>query len=332
MHGLLLLNYHAWIQPEEPTMNSMTFVRTLIAALALLSCTKAGAFDALRVTDKVYALVGDLGQRSPENLGHNMTSGFIVTNEGVVIIDTGGSRANAEQIHAAVRKVSDKKIIYAINTGGQDHRWFGNDYFRKQGAKIVAADSTAKDMRDRGAEQVERIKPLLGDKFAGTQLVYPDITFAQRMTLPVKGITIELIDTGGAHTPGDLLVWLPQSSVVFAGDTVFAERMLGILPDSAGRWIKSLEYLRDTLKPRIVVPGHGKVTDMKQALRDSYDYLVFLLSAVSKRFADGAFDPVEASQNLDQSRFSYLKNYEDLGLRSRNALAVAEETFKRQPQ
>jgi glyoxylase-like metal-dependent hydrolase (beta-lactamase superfamily II) len=303
-------------------------IRVLLAAACLVSGLAAHAFDTVRVTDHIYALVGDLGQRSPANLGHNMTSGFIVTDEGVIVIDTGGSRANAEAIHAAIRKVSDRKIIYAINTGGQDHRWFGNDYFRGLGAKIVATESAEKDMRARGAEQVERIKPLLGGKFSGTELAYPDITFTQRMTLPVKGITIELIYTGGAHTPGDLLVWLPQFSVVFAGDTVFAERMLGILPDSAGRWIKSLEYLRDTLKPRVVVPGHGKVTDMKQALRDSYDYLVFLRSAVTRRFADGAFDPVEASQNLDQSRFSYLKNYEDLGLRSRNALAVAEEVFK----
>ncbi len=303
-------------------------IRTLFTAVCLVSSLTAQAFDTVRVGDNIYALVGDLGQRSPANLGHNMTSGFIVSNEGVIVIDTGGSRANAEQIHAAIRKVSDRKIIYAINTGGQDHRWFGNDYFKQQGAKIVAAESTVHDMRARGAEQIERIKPLLGDKFSGTQLVYPDITFAQRMTLPVKGITIDLIHSGGAHTPGDLLVWLPQSSVVYAGDTVFAERMLGILPDSAGRWIKSLEYLRDTLKPRIVVPGHGAVTNIDRAMRDSYDYLVFLRDAIKKRFADGAFDPVEASQNLDQSRFSYLQNYEDLGLRSRNALAVAEELFK----
>jgi glyoxylase-like metal-dependent hydrolase (beta-lactamase superfamily II) len=307
-------------------------IRALFATACLVSSLAAHAFDTVRVADNIYALVGDLGQRSPANLGHNMTSGFIVTNEGVIVIDTGGSRANAEMIHAAIRKVSDRKIIYAINTGGQDHRWFGNDYFKKQGAKIVAAESTASDMRARGAEQIERIKPLLGDQFAGTQLAYPDTTFAQRMTLPVRGITIELIHTGGAHTTGDLLVWLPQSSVVYAGDTVFAERILGILPDSAGRWIKSLEYLRDTLKPRIVVPGHGAVTNIDRAMRDSYDYLVFLRSAVTKRFADGAFDPVEASQNLDQSRFSSLQNYEDLGLRSRNALAVAEEVFKSPPK
>lgn len=308
------------------------FFFTFFFVSGLLSGASAQAFETVRAADNVYALIGDLGQRSPANLGHNMTSGFIVTAAGVVVIDTGGSRANAEKIHAAIRKVTDKKVLYAINTGGQDHRWFGNDYFRKQGATIVAADSTNKDMRDRGAEQVQRIKPLLGDKFDGTQLVFPDTTFPQRMTLPLKDVAIELIYTGGAHTAGDLLVWLPAHRLVFAGDTVFADRLMGILPDSAGRWIKSLEYLRDALKPQIVVPGHGKVTDLTKALRDSLDYLVFLREAVSKRFAGGAFDPVEASQGLDQSRFSYLHNYEDLGLRSRNALAVAEELFKTQPK
>lgn len=309
-------------------MQAIMLSRILLTLACLVSSPAAHAFETVRVVENIYALVGDLGQRSPANLGHNMTSGFIVADEGVIVIDTGGSRANAENIRAAIRKVTGKKIIYAINTGGQDHRWFGNDFFRKQGAKIIAAESTARDMRARGTEQVGRIKLLLGDNFAGTQLVYPDITFVQHMTLPVKGITIELVYTGGAHTAGDLLVWLPQSSVVFAGDTVFAERILGILPDSAGRWIKSIEYLRDTLKPQIVVPGHGAITNLDRALRDSYDYLLFLRDAVKKRFADGAFDPVEASQNLDQSRFSYLKHYEDLGLRSRNALAVAEELFQ----
>ena len=70
------------------------------------------------------------------------------------------------------------------------------------------------------------------------------------------------------------------------------------------------------------------MTNLDRALRDSYDYLMFLRSTVAKRFAEGVFDPLEATQNLDQSCFSYLQNYEDLGLRSRNALAVAKELFK----
>jgi glyoxylase-like metal-dependent hydrolase (beta-lactamase superfamily II) len=306
--------------------------RTLLASLLFIASLSAHAVETVKVADSVYALVGDLGQRSPENLGHNITSGFIVTAQGVVVIDTGGSLANAQAIHAAIRKVTDKPVIYAINSGGQDHRWFGNDYFKRQGAKLIASEAAVRDMNERGAAQTAFIQQLLKEKFDGTKLTYPDITFKDRYTLPVTGERIELIYTGGAHTPGDILVWLPQRSIVFTGDTVFVQRLLGVIPGSALRWIKSLEYLRDELKPRIVVPGHGHVTDLAEALRDSYDYLVFLRETTRKRFADGAFDPIEASQGLDQSRFKYLENYDDLGFRSRNAQAVAEEVSKTLPQ
>ena len=306
--------------------------RVLLASLLAVLSLSAQAFDTVKVADGVYALVGDLGQRSPENLGHNMTSGFIVTAEGVIVIDTGASKLGAQAIHAAIRKLTDKPVIYAINTGGQDHRWLGNDYFKRQGAKLVASAAGLDDMRTRGADQMAMAERFLEVKYAGTMPVYPNVTFKDRYTLPVKGERIELIHTGGAHTPGDILVWLPQHSIVFTGDTVFVQRLLGVLPGSAQRWIKSLEYLRDELKPKTVVPGHGHVTDLNEALRDSYNYLVFLRDATRKRFADGAFDPVEASQGLDQSRFKHLLNYDDLGFRSRNAQAVAEEIFQTMPQ
>jgi glyoxylase-like metal-dependent hydrolase (beta-lactamase superfamily II) len=306
-------------------------LRALLVGLLAVSSLSAQAFDTVKVADGAYALVGDLGQRSPENLGHNMTSGFVVTAQGVVVIDTGGSLANAQAIHAAIRKVTDKPVIYAINTGGQDHRWFGNDYFKRQGAKLIASAAGLDDMRNRGAEQIALAERFLKDKFAGTEPVYPGVTFKERYTLPVKGERIELIYTGGAHTPGDILVWLPQRSIVFTGDAVFVQRLLGVLPSSALRWIRSLETLRDEIKPKIIVPGHGHVTDLREAMRDNYDYLTFLRDAARKRFADGAFDPVEASQGLDQSRFKHLVNYDDPGFRSRNALAVAEEIFQTLP-
>jgi len=196
-------------------MNKNMALRALLACVLLTGSLLAHAFETIRVTENVYALVGDLGQRSPANLGHNITSGFIITDAGVVVIDTGGSLADAQAIHAAIRKVTTKPVIYAVNTGGQDHRWFGNDYFKRQGASIVAAEAAVRDMRERGAGQAEASQSLLMEKFDGTRLAYPDITFAQRHTLPVKGEKIELIYTGGAHTIGDIFVWLPQRSIVF---------------------------------------------------------------------------------------------------------------------
>jgi glyoxylase-like metal-dependent hydrolase (beta-lactamase superfamily II) len=311
----------------------MKIVIVLISAVSAFAVSlTARAFDTVKVADGVYALVGDLGQRSPENLGHNMTSGFVVTAKGVVVIDTGASLRGAQAIHAAIRKITHKPVIYAVNTGGQDHRWLGNDYFKRQGARLVASEVGLSDMRNRGVEQAAMAERFLGEKFAGTEPAYPDVTFKERYTLPVEGERIELIYSGGAHTPGEILVWMPRRSIVFTGDTVFVQRLLGVIPGSAQRWIRSLEYLRDEIKPEIVVPGHGRVTDLGEAMRDSYDYLMFLRDAARKRFAGGAFEPIEASQGLDQSRFKHLVNYDDPGFRSRNALAVAEEVFQSLPK
>lgn len=302
-----------------------------VAVIAILLVTIAPVHAAMKtvpIADGVYALVGELTQRSPANLGNNMTGGFVVTDEGVVLIDTGGSLLGAQDIHAAIREVTEKPIIYAINSGALDHRWFGNDYFKRQGAKLVAADAAVKAMHNQKSFLINMMSKNIKDKFDGTVPAFPEVTFKDRYTLPVNGQRIELVYTGGAHSPGDIVVWLPEHSVAFVGDIVFHQRLLGVPKNSVKAWIRSLEWLRDELQPKVVVPGHGDVTDVDGAMRDSYDYLVFLRDTISERIADGAFDPVEASQGIDQSRFSYLANYEQIQFRSRNALHVAQELFE----
>ncbi|MES9928620.1 MAG: MBL fold metallo-hydrolase [Candidatus Thiodiazotropha sp. 6PDIVS] len=302
----------------------------LLFLVLLLTLSNALAFETIQINPRVYALVGELGQRTPQNLGHNMTSGFIIGDEAIAVIDTGASLAGAERIHGAIHKVSDKPIRWVVNTGGQDHRWLGNAYFREQGAVVIASAAAAADIHERAAEQMTQAKQLIRAGFACTEPAYPDKTFDQRYHLPVKGIEAEVIFTGGGHTPGDSIVWLPEAKIAFTGDIVYVQRLLGVRDNGAAAWISSLENLRDSLQPRVVIPGHGHVTDLDEALRDSYDYLVHLRDAVQQRIDDGAFDPVEASQGLDQSRFSYLENYDDLRFRSINALRVAEALFESQ--
>ncbi len=302
----------------------MTIHKQILLFLGfLLTLSIVLVFDTVQINPRVYALVGDLGQRSPQNLGHNMTSGFIVGEEAVAVIDSGASRAGAERIHAAIRKVSDKPIRWVINTGGQDHRWLGSAYVREQGAVITASAAVAPDMHERAAEQMAQAEQLNGDGFAGTEPAYPDQTFDQDLRLPVKGIEVEVIFTGGGHTPGNSIVWLPGEKIAFTGDIVYVQRLLGVRDNGVLTRISSLEYLHDSLQPRVVVPGHGHVTDLDESLRDSYDYLVHLRDAVQQRIDESAFDPVEASKGLDQSRFNYLENYDDMHFRSINAMRVA---------
>ncbi len=287
---------------------------------------QAQAFETVKVAEDVYALVGDLGQRSEENLGHNMTSGFIIANEGVVVIDAGGSIAGAKAIHDAIKKITPKKIKWVINTGGQDHRWIGNSYFSEiGGVTIISSENGKKDMIEQKNFQFSMAKKYIKGNFEETEPTYPNKTFKTDYQLAIKSKKIDLYFTGGGHTSGDIFVVLKNQGVVFTGDIVFYQRLLGVQENSALRWIKTLEYLRDEIKPTIVIPGHGAVTNLETALKDSYDYLVTLRDGANKGFDNDAFDATEAIKDIDQSKFSHLENYSNPSFRNRNALHVAQE-------
>jgi glyoxylase-like metal-dependent hydrolase (beta-lactamase superfamily II) len=290
-------------------------------------------FKLVKLNRQAYALVGELGQRSPSNLGNNMTCGFLVGDDAVALIDTGGSQAGAQAIERAVRSVSQHPIRWAINTGGQDHRWFGNAYFQsRHGTQIVAAQQCLEDQRARGFDQMNQAKSLLGQAgFAGTELAYPDQVFQGKWTLPLRGLQAHVIYSGGAHTHGDSWVWLPEQRTVFSGDAVYSQRLLGLQPKLGIRWIAALERLRDELAPLRIVPGHGDVCDLPTALKDSLAYLHLLRDGSRKLIKAGAFDPLEIAEQLDQSTFSYLDNYRDGRFRRLNAYRMAEEVMAASP-
>jgi glyoxylase-like metal-dependent hydrolase (beta-lactamase superfamily II) len=122
--------------------------RLLIPAFAIvlllggLSHAGASEWTPSRVAEGIYALIGPTGMRTAQNDALNCNIGFVVTEQGVVLIDTGTSRMGAERIARAVRMVTDQPIRWVINTGSQDHRWLGNGYFTEQGAKIIALQRT----------------------------------------------------------------------------------------------------------------------------------------------------------------------------------------------
>ena len=275
-----------------------------------------------KVTDGVYAIVGELGNRSPENLGNNATFGFVVTSGGVVLIDPGGSYKGAKEIHRVIKSITDKPVTMVINTGGQDHRWLGNGYFKEQGATLVASSKAVEDQKARTQEQFIRIGNLIGDEgFGGTDAVYAEQIFDDRLEFEAGDIKFEIFHTGQAHTPGDSFVWLPQKLVMFTGDIVFTQRMLGVGPQSNSKsWVDVYQTMA-AYKPVHIVPGHGQATDLAIAKADTYDYLVFLRESVSA-FMENGGDITDIS-SIDQSKFSYLLNYENLA--GRNAQKVFTE-------
>ena len=135
------------------------------------------------------------------------------------------------------------------------------------------------------------------------------------------GTVFEMYHAGQAHTPGDSFVWLPQKSVMFTGDIVYTERMLGIgSASNSNSWIDVYQTMA-AFKPKHVVPGHGQPTDLARADQDTYAYLTILRRAVADFMEEGG-DMTEIGK-IDQSGFSYLINSDTLS--GRNAQQVYME-------
>jgi glyoxylase-like metal-dependent hydrolase (beta-lactamase superfamily II) len=275
-----------------------------------------------QLADNVYALIGPTTNRDPLNLGNNANFGVIVTAEGVVLVDPGGSYLGAQMIDEAVRAITDQPVRMVINTGGQDHRWLGNGYFKAQGARIVANEHAVTDQRARRRDQVNMLYNLVGEEgLAGTEAVYADETFGEQLALRVGDTRLELYHAGPAHTPGDSYVWLPDAGILFAGDIVYMDRMLNVGPQSEHLgWIGAFEAMA-ALEPRIVVGGHGAPGSLDKAYADTYNYLVFLRAAVQAFMDEG--NGMEAIGSIDQSGFARLENFDSLS--GRNAQRVYEE-------
>jgi glyoxylase-like metal-dependent hydrolase (beta-lactamase superfamily II) len=145
------------------------------------------------------------------------------------------------------------------------------------------------------------------------------------VTLTIAGVIIHWINTS-AHYPGDTLIHLPQASVTFTGDLVYVDRLLGVLPQSNVRKAQQAFARLHALSPRHVVPGHGRVTDMTQAQKETGDYYNFLIAniGVSARNMDLMTETLDKFSS--PSQFKSLQNFNELHRANMNRVFVDFES------
>jgi glyoxylase-like metal-dependent hydrolase (beta-lactamase superfamily II) len=309
--------------------NITPWLRFSLLLLGLAAAAVAHAVDVRfeTVADGVYAHIGELGARTYDNEGLNANIGLVVTPGGSVLIDSGATARSAAQIQAAVKRVTDQPVRWVINTGGQDHRWLGNGYFKTQGVHLIAHASGRADMMNRGNDHLVALRAVLKERADGTTPTLPDrYVEGTDIRLELGGRVFELRHRGGAHTPGDTMVWLPDSRILFTGDVVYVERMLGVLPVSnTKQWVATFDVI-EQLAPARLVPGHGKITDIATARADTRVYLE-ALRAHMKRAVDDGTDISAAIRRFDAAPFMRLLNAAELhpGNASRTYLELERE-------
>ncbi|SMX21954.1 MBL fold metallo-hydrolase [Boseongicola aestuarii] len=270
----------------------------------------------------VWSAIGATAPPTYENNGHNNNLSFIVTGDGVIVINGGAAYVLAKALHDEIKIITDQPVKLVINENGQGHAMLGNSYWAEQGVPILAHVDAAEAFEDDGAQSLQQHQRVLQEKAEGTTLVGPTETFEGARTIEMGDYVIEVLHLGPAHSPGDISVWLPKQSLVITGDMAFHERLLPIFEDAiTADWLETWDTEFEALGATYVIPGHGHPTNMDQVRRYTRDYLVYIRGKIGEHI-DAGGDLTDAYY-VDQSPYAHLDTFEELA--TKNAGRVFEQ-------
>ncbi|MCT4576415.1 MBL fold metallo-hydrolase [Donghicola sp.] len=310
--------------------------RFFIAALLSVSATFATASEDIpdqypqselyakpvEVIPHVFSAIGATAPPTYENSGHNNNLSFIVTYEGVVVINGGASYRLAAALHEEIRAVTDQPVVLVINENGQGHAMLGNSYWAEQGIEILAHVDAIAAFEEEADFILQGMQRYNRDKAEGTTIALPTRSFTDREVVSLGGVDIEVLHLGPSHDPGDTQVWIPQWGIIIAGDIAFHERMLPIFQGTCTKcWIETWDEKLEPLAPTYVIPGHGHPTNFDQVRRYTRNYLVDLRDKIGAHIDEGG--DLAGAYYVDQERWKHLDTFEELA--TKNAGRVYEE-------
>ncbi len=270
----------------------------LVFALSFLffgAAAAAGAEIELRpiqVSPHVYYFRGEPGMASAANKGFMSNSGFVVTGDGVVVFDALATPALGQAMLKAIRKITPQPVRRVIVSHYHADHFYGLQALKADGAEVWAHESGRATLNSDAAQ--ERLKQRRADLSPwvdeATRLVPADrwLSFASAKTIPFElgGLRFRVIDSSGAHSPEDVMLFVEEEQVLFAGDLFFTGRLPFVGEADSKVWLAALDRMLE-VKPKSVIPGHGPASSQPlQDMQLTRDYLLYLRKEMGKAVAD----------------------------------------------
>lgn len=249
------------------------------------------AYQAKRVADDVFVIHGPKGVPSPENQGFMNNPAFVVTAEGVAVIDPGSSVQVGEMVLSQIRKVTDKPVVAVFDTHVHGDHWLGNQAIFEAFPKVrIYAHPKMMERVEKGAgaQWLDVMMDMTKGATAGTRVVSANSPVDEGGLIRIGGVEFHVLHDGKSHTDNDIMIHLPAKGVIFLGDNAGYGRMLRLNDGSFQGNIRNLNRALAT-GAKVFVPGHGP-TGGPEAATEYRDYLQTVYDGVKEFFEEDLSD------------------------------------------
>ena len=272
---------------------------SLLGWVSTLATAQPASIQAVQLAQGVWFVQGNSALGSTGNRNFISNAGFFVTDEGVVVVDALGSPALAQELLREIHRVTPQALRYVVVTHYHADHIYGLQTLAQAGAKVIGHASAREYLNsDTAQRRLEASRIDLAPWIdANTRLVPADQWLATQETRFRLGSMDFVVDhVGPAHTPEDVVVFVPQLGVLFAGDLFFQGRIPFVGQADSRLWIQALNRLMK-YQPKIVIPGHGPAsTNPMVDMTMTRDYLLYLRKTMG-----------EAAKNMEPFEEVYAK-------------------------
>lgn len=293
-------------------ISANAFIIMLLCVCHTIRAETAIKLKPIKVSPHVYYFQGEAGLASAANQGFMSNAGFVVTNKGVVVFDALATPALGEAMITAIKTVTSQPIKKVIVSHYHADHFYGLQAFKRLGAEIIAHEAGQSYLHSDLAQQ--RLEQRRTELFpwvdehtvvtgADHWLHFSKENKVHRFEL--GGMQFHIIDSSGAHSAEDLLLFVENERVLFAGDLYFSGRIPFVGNADSRVWLATLDRLLD-VKPAVVIPGHGAASRQTQIdMQLTKSYLEYLRAQMGKA-VDNLMSFEEAYQATDWSTFEHL--------------------------
>jgi cyclase len=254
------------------------------------------------VAPDLYFLYDDLSSNSA----------FLVTDEGVLVVDTRQHPAHGRDLIERIRKITDQPVKWVINTHAHGDHYYGNPAFKAVGATIIAhRDVVAGMIKNEQLEFKRRLAFFKSLKLDPNEVktVLPDVTFDSRLTLKLGGRTVEILYLGPGQNPGDTLVHFPHARALYVGGPFANSNWSNMsFTPSMDAWIALLQRIAAMDNVDVYLPGHGDVGKKSDVLDEAH--LLSEVQAGVKAAMAAGMTREEIVKNLRFPQFANRRNYD----------------------